>query len=98
MKITAGIGSTDAYIPCVEAGAQELFCGYVPADWMEKYGIFLPLNRREVLYYPVQIGARSELQILGSMKEVYGVPVTITLNSLYYTPEQYPAGWEAANV
>ena len=37
MKITAGIGSTDAYIPCVEAGAQELFCGYVPADWMEKY-------------------------------------------------------------
>ena len=43
MKITAGIGSADAYIPCVEAGAQELFCGYVPADWMEKYGIFLPL-------------------------------------------------------
>ncbi len=90
MKITAGIGSTDAYIPCVQAGADELFCGYVPADWMEKYGIFLPLNRREVLYYPVQIGSRSELQILNSMKEMYGVPVSITLNSLYYTPEQYP--------
>lgn len=90
MKITAGIGSADAYIPCVQAGADELFCGYVPADWMEKYGIFLPLNRREVLYYPVQIGSRSELQILNSMKEIYGVPVSITLNSLYYTPEQYP--------
>lgn len=90
MKITAGIGSADAYIPCVQAGADELFCGYVPADWMEKYGIFLPLNRREVLYYPVQIGSRSELQILNSMNSVYGVPVSITLNSLYYTPEQYP--------
>lgn len=90
MKITAGIGSADAYIPCVQAGADELFCGYVPADWMEKYGIFLPLNRREVLYYPVQIGSRSELQILNSMKEIYGVPVSITFNSLYYTPEQYP--------
>ncbi len=90
MKITTGIGSADAYIPCVQAGADELFCGYVPADWMEKYGIFLPLNRREVLYYPVQIGSRSELQILNSMKDVYGVPVSITLNSLYYTPKQYP--------
>ena len=90
MKITAGIGSADAYLPCVQAGADELFCGYVPTDWMEKYGIFLPLNRREVLYYPVQIGSRSELQILNSMKEVFGVPVSITLNSLYYTPEQYP--------
>lgn len=90
MKITAGIGSADAYIPCVQAGADELFCGYVPTDWMEKYGVFLPLNRREVLYYPVQIGSRSELQILNSMKNVYGVPVSITLNSLYYTPEQYP--------
>ena len=32
--------------------------------WAEKYGVIHPLNRREVLFYNVQIGSMSELQIL----------------------------------
>lgn len=90
MKIVAGLGSIDEYIPYVKAGADELFCGYVPESWSEKYGTMLPLNRREVLYYNVQIGAMSELKILRSMMDVYGVPVKLTFNSLFYLPEQYP--------
>lgn len=91
MKITAGLGSLDDYIPFVEAGADECFCGYVPEDWAVRYGAAMPLNRREVLYYNVQIGSRSELRILSKMVEVYGVPVSIALNGLYYAPEHYPA-------
>ena len=49
-----------------------------------------PLNRREVLFYNVQIGSMSELQILKKMVDYYGKPVTLTFNSLYYTGEQYP--------
>lgn len=94
MKIVAGLGSIDEYIPYVEVGADELFCGYVPEKWALKYGIMSPLNRREVLYYNVQIGSRSELEILQKMIRYYKVPVTITFNSLYYTPEQYPMVWE----
>lgn len=30
MKIVAGLGSIDEYIPYVKAGADEFFCGYVP--------------------------------------------------------------------
>lgn len=90
MKITAGLGSIDDYISFVEAGAEELFCGYVPAWWTMQYGIFSPLNRREVLYYNVQIGSRSEMEILSDMVSHYGVPVSITLNALSYRPEQYP--------
>lgn len=89
MKITAGLGSVDEYIPYAEAGADEFFCGYVPYGWTEKYGTVLPLNRREVLFYNVQLGAFSELEILAKIKEQYGKPVHITLNSLYYLPEQY---------
>ena len=33
MKIIAGLGSVDEYIPYVQAGADELFCGYVPYNW-----------------------------------------------------------------
>ena len=49
-----------------------------------------PLNRREVLFYNVQIGSMSELQILKKMVDYYGKPVELTFNSIYYTGEQYP--------
>lgn len=90
MKIVAGLGSIDEYETFVKAGADEFFCGYVPFSWTEKYGVIHPLNRREVLFYNVQIGSMSELQILKKMVDYYGKPVTLTFNSLYYTGEQYP--------
>lgn len=90
MKIVAGLGSIDEYETFVKAGADEFFCGYVPFSWAEKYGVIHPLNRREVLFYNVQIGSMSELQILKKMVDYYGKPVTLTFNSLYYTGEQYP--------
>ena len=95
MKIVAGLGSVDEYIPYVEAGADEFFCGYVPYSWTKKYGALLPLNRREVLCSNVQLGAFSELEILAAMIRKYKKPVHLTFNSLYYIPEQYP---EIANI
>ena len=50
----------------------------------------MPLNRREVLCYNVQLGAFSELEILGEMMKKYKKPVHLTFNSLYYIPQQYP--------
>lgn len=90
MKIVAGLGSIDEYIPYVKAGADELFCGYVPESWALKYGMITPLNRREVMYYNVQIGSKSELEILAKMKAKYKIPVTMTFNSLLYGKIQYP--------
>ena len=90
MKIVAGLGSIDEYMKFAEAGADEFFCGYVPYSWSQKYGTVLPLNRREVLCYNVQLGAFSELEILSEMMKKYGKPVHLTFNSLYYIPEQYP--------
>jgi len=89
MKIVAGLGSIDEYERYVKAGADEFFCGFVPYEWTRQYGIMLPLNRREVLYYHVQIGSFEELRILRRMVEVHGVPVKITFNSLFYLEEQY---------
>lgn len=89
MKIVAGLGCVDDYIRFVKAGADEFFCGYVPYQWTKKYGVMLPLNRREVLYYNVQIGSLEELRILKKMMDKYQVPVKITFNSLFYLEEQY---------
>ena len=90
MKIVAGLGSIDEYETFVKAGADEFFCGYVPFSWAERYGVIHPLNRREVLFYNVQSGSMSELQILKKMVDYYGKPVELTFNSIYYTGEQYP--------
>lgn len=89
MKIVAGLGALDDYRVLAQAGADEVFCGYVPYSWNKKYGNLMPLNRREVLYYHVQIGSFSEMQILSKMMDAIGVPVTITFNALYYTEQQY---------
>lgn len=89
MKIVAGLGCIDDYIRFVKAGADEFFCGYVPYEWTRRYGVMLPLNRREVMFYHVQIGSLEELRILRKMVEVYQVPVKITFNSLFYLKEQY---------
>lgn len=89
MKIVAGMGSIDDYIRLVNAGADEVFCGYVPHEWNKKYGTLFPLNRREVLYYNVQIGCLEDMKILKKMVDVYKVPVTVTFNYLYYLEEQY---------
>ena len=91
MKITAGLGSIDEYIRFAEAGADEFFCGYVPYSWAKKYGTVMPLNRREVFCYNVQLGSYSELEILSAMIKKYRKPVHLTFNSLYYIPQQYTA-------
>ena len=89
MKIVAGLGSIDDYIALAKAGADEVFCGYVPYEWNKKYGTLFPLNRREVLYYNVNIGSLEDMKILKKMEEKYKVKVNITFNCLYYLEEQY---------
>lgn len=89
MKIVAGLGCIDNYIKLVKAGADEVFCGYVPYEWKKRYGNLFPLNRREVLYYNIQINSYEDMKILKKMMDVYKVPVSITFNYLYYLEEQY---------
>lgn len=89
MKIVAGLGCIDDYKRLVKAGADEVFCGYVPYEWNKKYGSLFPLNRREVLYYNIQISSFEDMKILKKMVEVYRVPVSITFNYIYYIEEQY---------
>lgn len=89
MKLVAGLGSIEEYDAYAKAGADELFCGYVPAFWSEKYGVLRPANRREVRYVNVQVGAFEELRILAEKKAKTGVPVTLAFNALTYSGEQY---------
>ena len=89
MQLVVGMGSIKEYEPLVRAGADEIFCGFVPHEWNEAYGTALPLNRREVLAVNVQISNYEDMEILADMQAELKVPVTITFNSLTYHPKQY---------
>lgn len=90
MKITAGLSSIEAYVQLVQAGADELFAGFVPLDWLEKYANITSLNRREVLLHNIQIDTLDEMQLLADLVQRHGVPVALTFNSICYLPQQYP--------
>ena len=90
MKITAGLSSIEAYPRLADAGADELFMGFVPSVWLEKYTNLTPLNRREVLLHGIQADTMDEMRLLASTVEDRGVPVVLTFNSICYLPEQYP--------
>ena len=90
MKIVAGIGAADDYEEFVNAGADEIYFGYVPGEYYREYKNTRPINRREVMYCNVQTGAESELLILKNMVMTRNIPVSVVLNSLCYEKEQYP--------
>lgn len=90
-KIVAGLGSLDAFDAYVDAGADELFAGFVPAEWLERCGVVLPLNRREVLLYPTQIASMADMRTLSRLSREAKVPVALTINAVFYAPEQYEA-------
>ena len=90
MKITAGLGALENLPRLAAAGADEVFCGYVPASWLEKYENNTPLNRREVLLQGLQIDSMGDLKLLKRMANDCGVEVALTFNALYYLPEQLP--------
>lgn len=89
MKITAGLGSLDNFHRMVSAGADELFAGFVPLDWLEKYSNHQPLNRRENLLQNIQINTLADLRLLAKMKADSGVNVAIAFNSPFYGADCY---------
>ena len=89
MKITAGLGRVEDFERYADAGADEVFCGWEPFEWRKKYGVLSPVNRREVLLYPVQIGALADMKLLARLSRRRGVPAAVTFNATCYAPAQY---------
>ena len=79
----------------VAAGAEELYCGLVPREWMEKYTGAVWLNRRSPKGGSLE--RFSDLRRLVEEAHGRGVPVFLTLNSPFYTAEQMPMVLELAH-
>ncbi len=72
----------------IGAGAGELFVGYVPGWWSDRFGFELSPNRR--YRRPSQLTTRDRLAGICRVAKARGVPVIVTLNEHFTTP----AMWE----
>ncbi|MBA3037728.1 MAG: hypothetical protein FP814_14710 [Desulfobacterium sp.] len=87
MNILAPIDKIDDVEDVIKAGANELYCGVVSDEWLDRYTI-AAINRR-----PANI---CNLKSFIALKEVaniahsYNALVSLTLNEHYYTQDQYP--------
>lgn len=85
LKITAPFREKEEVSPLIEAGANELYCGYLSPEWAKRYTSF-EFERK---------GGGSnftdlmELEKAVNMAHKRSTPVYITLNGLY-VKEQYP--------
>jgi len=88
MKITAPITSRDELEMLVANGAGELYCGFVPREWLVKFTGAVWLNRRS----PKGANLETLSDLAGLVKEAHSVhvPVFLTFNSPHYAREQLP--------
>lgn len=85
LKITTPFREKGEVIPLIEAGADELYCGYLPSDWKKRYTA-LEFERK---------GGGSNFTDLSELRQAVDlahtrkIPVYLTLNGLY-VKDQYP--------
>ena len=86
MKLTVPVSHPDEVEMLAENGAGEFFCGFVPRDWLERYGGAFWLNRRG----PVagNLAQWDDVSLLAERSRAFGIPVHVTFNAPYYTAEQ----------
>lgn len=86
MKILAPLNSPDEVEMLLANGAEELYCGLVPQDWVDRYTGAVWLNRRS----PLRGNLRSFADLARVVEQAHAgaVPVYVTLNAQTYSAEQ----------
>jgi putative protease len=98
MEILAPFDGIEQIPMLAKAGATELYCGYIPLDWVEEYNRKLPnlnpyklqisLNRRES--HHANLISRQALKAAVDKANELGLPVYVTVNAPFYATENYP--------
>jgi putative protease len=88
MKIISPVDNLAEADLLLDAGAHELYGGWVPAEWEEKYTLLASINQRT--FAGAQLSSREELAGVVAKVHGRGGAFSLTLNSPYYTDEQLP--------
>lgn len=87
MRIISPVDNFKETRPLLDAGADELYGGYLPPQWQD-YSLAASLNQRT--FSSAQITSEEELAAIVDLVHAYGRTFALTLNAPYYTDAQLP--------
>ncbi len=86
LQIVAPVSRPDEVEPLLAEGADELYCGLLPPEWIERFSFSVPLNRRDSGLG--NLSSFRSLETIVSDAHKAGAPVYLTLNAPTYTQGQ----------
>jgi len=94
LEILAPVNALEEVGPLLEAGAQWLYGGVLPAEWAERFPSTVLLNQRT--FASAQFPAMAQLGDAVSRIREHGGSFALTLNAPFYMDEQMPMVMELA--
>jgi putative protease len=88
MRIVSPVDHLAEALPLLAAGADELYGGYVPKGWSERFSDFASINQRT--FSGAQLESPEELATIVTLCRERGKRFSLTLNAPYYTDSQLP--------
>jgi putative protease len=88
LKILAPVDRLEEVDILIEAGADELYAGYVPNEWADEFGFVGSINKRT--FASAQFASPGELRQAIQAARSLGKPFFLALNNDFYTSEQMP--------
>jgi putative protease len=94
LKILSPLSRVDEVGPLIDAGADEFYCGVLPAEWRSRYTVAACLNRRQednkIINTSPHLDSFAALEQSIKLAHSRNIPVVLTINEHYYSNEQYP--------
>jgi len=88
MRIISPVDNLDETVALLEAGADELYGGFVPAAWQKSYQLLASVNQRT--FSGAQIESLEELTAIIASVHRFGRKFSLTLNAPYFIDRQLP--------
>ena len=88
MRIVSPIDHLGEAQGLLDAGADELYGGFVPTAWRERFSLLASINQRT--FDGAQIESADELAAIVALTRAQGKRFSLALNAPYYTDAQYP--------
>lgn len=88
MRVISPIDHLEEAQGLLEAGADELYGGYVPREWQQRYRLLASINQRT--FAGAQLESREELAAVIGLAHDRACRFSLTLNAPFYSEEQLP--------
>ena len=88
MRVISPVDNLKETAGLLDAGADELYGGFVPPEWVERYSLLASINQRT--FADAQISEAGELAEIINLVHAAGKTFALTLNAPFYSDDQLP--------